>query len=78
MGWCMCWLGFLYGLLVMGLIVGMGWCLEWLEEQSRKGHALSEDLPLLSELDLLRIAKEYEGHKDVDLMIREIRRCWQQ
>jgi hypothetical protein len=73
----MCWLGFLYGLLVMGLIGGMGWFAEWLGQQQLQKHAILEDEPLLSELDLLRIAKEYQGHKDVDLMIREIRRCWQ-
>jgi hypothetical protein len=77
MGILMCWLGFVYGLLVMGLIGGIGWCLEWLEQQGRKGHAIREDEPLLSEIELLRIAKEYEGHKDVELMIREIRRCRQ-
>jgi hypothetical protein len=42
------------------------------------GHALVDDEPLLSELDLLRIAKDYEGREDVDLIIREVRRCWQQ
>jgi hypothetical protein len=72
----MCWLGFLYGLLVMGLIGGIGWFAEWLGQQEQQEHAILEDEPLLSELDLLRIAKEYQGHKDVDLMIREIRRCW--
>jgi hypothetical protein len=25
MGVCRCWLGFLYGLLAMGMMVGMGW-----------------------------------------------------
>jgi hypothetical protein len=73
----MCWLGFLYGLLVMALIAGIGWFAEWLGQQEQQKHALLEDEPLLSDLDLLRIAKEYQGHKDVDLMIREIRRCWQ-
>jgi hypothetical protein len=73
----MCWLGFLYGLLAMGLIVGIGWFLEWLERQESQGPAILDEAPLLSEFDLLRIAKEYAGHKDVDLMIREIRRCWQ-
>jgi hypothetical protein len=72
----MCWLGFLYGLLVMGMIVAVGWYLEWFEQQRRKGIGMAGEEPLLSELDLRRIAREYEGHKDVDLMIREIRRCW--
>jgi hypothetical protein len=72
----MCWLGFLYGVLVMGMIVGMGCLLEWFEEQERKTPVFLDDDPLLSAFDLLRIAKEYEGHKDVELMIREIRRCW--
>ncbi|HSF32506.1 MAG TPA: hypothetical protein VLK82_18800 [Candidatus Tectomicrobia bacterium] len=72
----MCWLGFLYGLLVMGVILAMGWFFEWLEQQRWKGTAISDEGPLLSELDLLRIAREYEGHKEIDLMIREIRRCW--
>jgi hypothetical protein len=74
----MCWQGFLYGLLVMGFMVGVGWLIGWLEGQSRMGHALVDDEPLLGELDLLRIAKDYEGHKDVDLIIREVRRRWQQ
>jgi hypothetical protein len=74
----MCWQGFLYGLLVMGFVAGVGWLIGWLEGQSRMGHALVDDEPLLSELDLLRIAKDYEGHNDVDLIIREVRRCWQQ
>jgi hypothetical protein len=60
----------------MGLVVGIGWFLGWLEEQGWKEHPMLEDGQLLSEMDLRRIAKEYEGHKDIDLMIHEIRRCW--
>jgi hypothetical protein len=73
----MCWLGFLYGLLAMGLIVGIGWLLAWLERPTWKSPPIPDDEPLLSELDLRRIAKEYAGQKDIDLMIQEIRRCWQ-
>jgi hypothetical protein len=73
----MCWLGFLYGILTMGLIVGIGWFLEWLDQPRWKQPLLDDDEPLLGELDLRRIAKEYAGHKDIDLMIQEIRRCWQ-
>jgi hypothetical protein len=72
----MCWLGILYGLLAMGMMVGMGWFLEWLEQQGRKRPVILDDEPWLSERDRLRMTKEYEGPQDVDVMIRVIRRCW--
>jgi hypothetical protein len=76
MGVGMCWLGFIYGLVAMGVIVASGWLFEWFEQQTRHDTEIPGEEPLLGEIDLLRIAREHEGHKDVDLMIREIRRCW--